>query len=525
MRTLDTPKADWRPEDSLLPALQRWQREKSESPAVCHGARTLTWAQSVPRIYRAANALTALGVTAGTRVAWLSRNSIPVHEVFLGTLLARGCAVPLPTMASREALSLMLEDAGARVVLVADEYRGMADELKAAATGVEAWIAMDFEAPGYVPYEAWLADADASVPAASSAPSDEFNIIYSSGTTGTPKGILHRHRMRNGHAARYQGAFAEGSVNLVSTPLYSNTTIVVWYPAVVHGATSVLMSKFDPRGWLDLAQQHRASHAMLVPVQYDRLFREPDLASFDLSSLQYKFCTSAPMREDLKRKAVFDMPGRFTEYYGLTEGGIATVLYGNDHPDKLGSVGKCYGGELRVIDEEGQELPPGRTGEIVGRNQLMMDGYINRSEATDAILWRDAEDNLFFRSGDVGRLDEDGFLYLSDRKKDVIISGGFNIYATDLELVLDRHPDVHEVAVIGVPSEQWGETPLALVVREPMGTSSETSILEWANGQLGKGQRLSGLEFRQELPKSEIGKVLKRALRAPYWEAAASAAP
>lgn len=517
MKALDTPQADWQEEKSLLSALRRWQAERGDRPAVCHDGRTLTWSESVPRVLRAADALRTAGVTPGTRVAWLARNSVAVHEVFLGTLLARGCAVPLPTMASEGALALMLADANARIMMVTEEFRGVVDALRQAPHAITTFVALDFEADGFENYERWLAAAEPTPPESAIEPADEFNIIYSSGTTGIPKGILHRHRMRNGHAARYEDSIPEGSVNLVSTPLYSNTTIVLWYPSVMHGATTVLMSKFDPQKWLALTEQHRVTHAMLVPVQYDRLLREPELTERDLSSLRYKFCTSAPMREDLKRKAVFDIPGRFTEYYGLTEGGIATILFGNDHPDKLGSVGKCYNGELRIIDEQGQELPPGRTGEIVGRNQLMMEGYVNRTQATDSILWRDAEGNLFFKSGDVGRLDEDGFLYLSDRKKDVIISGGFNVYATDLETVLDRHPQVHEVAVIGVPSEQWGETPMALVVLEPGAQVTESDVLQWANEQLGKGQRLGALEFRTELPKSEIGKILKRQLRQPYW--------
>ena len=176
------------------------------------------------------------------------------------------------------------------------------------------------------------------------------------------------------------------------------------------------------------------------------------------------------------------------------------------------------GGELRIIDEQGNELPRGHTGEIVGRGFNMMRGYVNREDATDEILWRDKQGNLFFKTGDVGRLDEDGFLFLSDRKKDVIISGGFNIYATDLEIVLLRHEAVHEAAVIGIPSQRWGETPLALVVLEEGADVDAETLLSWANQRLGKGQQIAELEIRQELPKSDIGKVLKRELRTPYWD-------
>jgi acyl-CoA synthetase (AMP-forming)/AMP-acid ligase II len=283
------------------------------------------------------------------------------------------------------------------------------------------------------------------------------------------------------------------------------------------GGANVLMAKFDAREFLHLVQNHRATHAMLVPVQYDRIMRLTDYDDFDDSSMKYKFSTSAPLREDLKRQIVERFEGELVEFYGLTEGGISCALFANRFPDKLASVGVPTGGEIRIIDEQGKELPPGRIGEIVGRNPAMMRGYVNREKATEEMLWYDAEGNLFFKTGDVGYFDEDGFLFLSDRKKDVIISGGFNVYATDLEIVLSEHRAVREVAVIGVPSEQWGETPLALVVLEPGANVDAEALRTWANERLGKGQRIAKLEFRRDLPKSDIGKVLKRELRAAYW--------
>jgi acyl-CoA synthetase (AMP-forming)/AMP-acid ligase II len=304
---------------------------------------------------------------------------------------------------------------------------------------------------------------------------------------------------------------------MVSTPLYSNTTFTTWFPTVWWGGANVLMAKFDTREFLRLVQRHRATHAMLVPVQYDRIMRLPDYDDFDHSSMKYKFSTSAPLREDLKRQVVERFEGELVEFYGLTEGGVSCTLFANHFPDKLASVGTPAGGEIRIIDEQGKELPRGRVGEIVGRNLNMMRGYVNREEATDEMLWYDEEGNLFFKTGDVGYFDEDGFLFLSDRKKDVIISGGFNVYATDLEVVLGKHEAVREVAVIGIPSDQWGETPLALVVPDPGADADAEALRTWANQRLGKGQRIAKLEFRDELPKSDIGKVLKRELRSPYW--------
>jgi long-chain acyl-CoA synthetase len=206
------------------------------------------------------------------------------------------------------------------------------------------------------------------------------------------------------------------------------------------------------------------------------------------------------------------------EIYGLTEGGPVTILEGRRHPDKLASVGQPAPGiEVRIVDDAGRDVPRGDAGEVVGRSANMMSGYLNRPDDTSAMLWRDERGALYFRSGDLGRFDEDGFLYLLDRKKDVIISGGFNVYATDLESVIGRHPAVVEVAVIGVPSEQWGETPIALVVLRPGVTATPEELRAYCNARIGKAQRVSSVELRSELPRNAIGKVVKRELREPYW--------
>src|SRR5690554_2885742 len=212
-------------------------------------------------------------------------------------------------------------------------------------------------------------------------------------------------------------------------------------------------------------------------------------------------------------------PGNIRELYGLTEGGISTSLDCAAYPDKWNSVGvPTEGAEVRVINEEDRELPKGEIGEIVGRAISMMRGYVNRPEQTREIVWESPEGDVFYRSGDMGRIDEEGFIHILDRRKDMIISGGFNIYAVDLEKALLAHPAVDDAAVIGIPSEQWGETPLGLVVLRSGHSGSGPEILEWANETLGKSQRISAIELRTELPRSTIGKILKRELREPYWQ-------
>jgi acyl-CoA synthetase (AMP-forming)/AMP-acid ligase II len=283
-------------------------------------------------------------------------------------------------------------------------------------------------------------------------------------------------------------------------------------PTLGTGGKVVLMKKFDVVGFLELAERERATNTMLVPVQYRRIMAHPDFDRYDLSSFVMKYCTSAPFAAELKADILKRWPGGLVEIYGMTEGGCAFILEAHKYPDKLHTVGQpSPGHEARVIDEEGNELPPGSVGEIVGRSPAMMTGYNNRPDATDAMKWRDANGTLFYRHGDIGRIDEDGFLTLMDRAKDMIISGGFNIYPSDLEAVLAQHPDIVECAVIGAPSEDWGETPVGFVVLKDGGDAD--TVLAFANARVGKTQRLNRLIAVDELPRSPIGKVLKRELR------------
>jgi acyl-CoA synthetase (AMP-forming)/AMP-acid ligase II len=343
-----------------------------------------------------------------------------------------------------------------------------------------------------------------------------FNIIYSSGTTGTPKGIVQPHQMRWAHVARGENyGYGPQAVAMVATSLCSNTTLVSVFPCLAKGGMLVLTEgRFDPAAYLALAQDARATHAMLVPVQYQRLMALPEFGRFDLSSFHMKFCTSAPFAAKLKADILARWPGGLVEYYGMTEGGGTCILEAHKFPQKLHTVGKpSEGHDIRVIDEEGRELPAGEIGEVVGRSGAMMTGYQNQPAKTREAEWYDPQGQRFIRTGDVGRFDADGFLTLMDRRKDMIISGGFNIYPSDLEAVLREHPAVAEAAVVGVPSAEWGETPIAYVVPNDSVARTEDELLRWVNGRVGKTQRLARLQFIDELPRSAIGKVLKRELR------------
>jgi acyl-CoA synthetase (AMP-forming)/AMP-acid ligase II len=347
-----------------------------------------------------------------------------------------------------------------------------------------------------------------------------FNLIYSSGTTGTPKGIVQPHVMRWAHVHRAARlGYGTDAVTLVSTPLYSNTTLVSLLPTLGLGGTAILMEKFDVHDYLALAQKYRVTHTMLVPVQYQRLMAAAEFGRCDLSSFRMKRSTSAPLPATLKADVAQRWPGRLIDSYGLTEGGGTCMLDVLAYPDKLHTVGlPAPGHDIRLIDDDGREVACGGTGEVVGHSAGIMTGYHNQPEATRAAEWHDPSGRRFIRTGDVGRFDDDGFLVLVDRKKDMIISGGFNIYPSDLEAVIRQHPDVADVAVVGVPSAQWGETPVGFVVFSHEGGT--TDVLEWSNRRLGKTQRLAAIHSIDALPRSAIGKVLKRVLRERAGDAA-----
>ena len=482
----------------------------------CDG-ESVTWGELHDRVGRVAHALTCLDIAPGDKVASLGAPSIAHVVGLLGALRAGACIVPLPTSATGPALDGMLDDCGAKAIMVDAESRALLGSFEDRLRTNK--IALDFSSSNWLQLGDMISGATPDLPLARIVPEDDFNIIYSSGTTGVPKGIVHSHDTRMRQALRRSFDLSRASALLLATPLYSNTTLMPMFAAMVHGAQTILMRKFDAARYLAIAAAQRVTHTMLVPVQYWRLLALPDFDQHDLSHFKLKQSTGAPLDAALKRELSERWPGRMIDVFGMTEGGTTCILDIGAHPDKLHTVGQpAPAHDIRLIDEEGRVLPPGATGEVVGRGPFMMTRYHNKPSLTEEIRWRDEYGQIFHRSGDVGRFDADGFLVLLDRKKDVIISGGSNIYASDLEAVLSQHPDVADVAVIGVPSEAWGETPLGLVARRPGGNVEAAALREWANAQLGKTQRLSAIEFRDALPRSSLGKLLKRELRAPYWK-------
>jgi long-chain acyl-CoA synthetase len=490
-------------------------RARPSHPALIQNENVVTFGELDATMDRVSATLQHNGVAPQDVIAICASSSIAYVEVFCGALRAGVAVAPLALSSTAESLAGMIADCGAKVLFV---DKAVGDELAAVRDVIAAhWVSLDGSGIGE-PLTDWLAPERGAPTPVTIDPQWAFNIIYSSGTTGTPKGIVQPHQMRTpiGPADAPFG-YGEDAVAIISTGLYSNTTLVSLFPCLGGGGTVVLMAKFDARGFLELAQQHRVTHAMLVPVQYQRIMAVPDFGAFDLSAFYMKFCTSAPFGAAIKADVLKRWPGGLTEYYGMTEGGGGTVLFAHEHPDKLHTVGQPWPWiDVRLIDDTGAEVAPGEPGEIVGASGVMMKGYHNQPGKTDEATWYDKDGRRFIRNGDIGRFDEDGFLILMDRKKDMIISGGFNIYPSDLETQLKENPDVTDAAVVGVPSEDWGETPVAFVTLRHGASLSGEALRASTNARLGKTQRISDIRVLDELPRNHIGKILKRELRDAY---------
>lgn len=494
--------------------ISAWGRDRPDRVALDDGSESLTWAEVSALVERIAAQLQADGLQKGQAVAILGTSSVRYALAYLGAVRAGGCAAPLTTSATPAQLEAMLKDSGAAHLFI--DAPKLADLAGCDLPRLKT-IMLDSPLGDNPDIFQWMAAEGSEAAPHNCGPDDPFNIIYSSGTTGTPKGIIHSRQMRWLHATvgEATGYGAPQAASLASTPLYSNTTLALVIPTLAYGGTLHLMPKFDVVGYLERAQRHRITHTMLVPVQYKRLMEYEHFDDYDLSSYWLKYCTSAPFAPALKADVLKRWPGGLVEIYSMTEGGVVCLLQAHEHPDKLHTVGIPWkGSEVFTIDEAGNRLPPGEVGELVGRSATMMSGYQNQPEKTREASWFDEDGSRWQRMGDIGRVDADGFVELLGRSKDMIISGGFNIYPVDLEGVLLGLPGVEEAAVIGVPSDRWGETPVGFVCAAKGVVLDTEALLSAANEQLGKTQRLSALYAIDEMPRSHIGKLLKTELRA-----------
>jgi acyl-CoA synthetase (AMP-forming)/AMP-acid ligase II len=504
------------PEATLPHLIALHGKWRGARTALIEGDRRLTWRQFERETARAANGMAELGLNPGARIAVLMDNSLEMVVLLFGILRFGAVAVPLNVSISDDAVARMIEDADARALFASGRHCRRIAALRAESETVAraVRVALGGGDPEWTDFNAWLC-AQSPEWHGTVELEQECNIIYSSGTTGSPKGIVHTHGSRMHWAVdlalvlRYRG----DCVTLCSLGLFSNITWVAMLCTVLVGGTLVVMPSFDAAAAVELMARERVSHGTFVPVQLQRLLEVPDVERHDLSSLDTLMCCGSPLALDVKR----EFPRRFgchlIELYGLTEG-LCTILAPEDFERKTESVGKPFiGTDLCIVGDDDRELPQGEAGEIVGLSPLLMSGYHGNDAASSEATWTDPRGRRWLRTGDLGRLDADGFLYIVDRKKDMILSGGQNIYPADIEAVMRTHPDVDDVAVVGVRSLQWGETPVAVVVAAPNTRLVEQILIEWTNARVGKQQRIRAVICRSSLPRNANGKVLKRELR------------
>jgi acyl-CoA synthetase (AMP-forming)/AMP-acid ligase II len=470
-------------------------------------------------VNRLANALLKLGMKKGDKIATILPNCLSLLETYWAAAKIGAVVVPLSTLMRGKALAALIDDSDSGTIIAAPEFAHclasilvdlprVADE-RILLTGSSSHL--NFQNYGDLTDR----ESDVEPPLIAIGDSDPYNIIYSSGTTGTPKGIVLTHYIRALYCALFASTFRmhPESVVLHSGSIVFNGAFVTLMPAMYLGATYVLLQGFEPRTFVETVERERVTHVMMVPSQIVGLVASPYFSSQALASLEMIGTVGAPLHSEHKEKLTRSLPHRFYELYGLTEGFI-TVLDKNDYTRKPTSVGPpqpFY--EMRIVNEQGQECAPGEIGEIIGRGPALMPGYYKRPDLTaQAIV------DGWLHTGDLGYTDEDGFLYLVDRKKDMIITGGINVFPKDIEEIVVQHPAVREAAVFGVPSEKWGETPFAAVILRPDSQITAEALRSWINERVdAKNQRVEQVVIMEEFPRSTAGKTLKRVLREPYW--------
>ena len=495
-----------------------------DKPAVICGDEMLSWAQFDRRTNQVANALIEMGLKKGDKVCLFMQSSIAMFELLWGTIKAGGVIVPLNVMMAKESLPLMVNSSDGRFLFADATTRSQVDAIRArfVRIGQGQLFTSGGKAEGWASAEELVAVASAQRPFVPLVPSDSMSIIYSSGSTGVPKGIEHSHFARLAYPLGTGPSLKidRYAVPIATTPLYTNGTWITMLPAVYWGSTMVLMPKFSAVDFLTAVERHGCTHVFMVPTQYIVICAEPSLPRFDVSSLKVLLSGGQPLTTTTygQMQKCFPKAG-ISEIYGMTEGFLTVALPEDFAAGQHGSVGKpIFGADLCVLDQDGNILPPGQIGEIAGWSPALMKGYYHDAARTQELIWQGPYGRTYIRSGDVGRIDEQGFIYISGRIKDMIKSGGINVFASDIEEVFMRHPAVKEVAAVGVPHDKWGETPLLFVILQDGMRIGAEELMAWGNAQLGKFQRVSAVEFRDEFPRATHDKVLKRALRDPYWQ-------
>ena len=510
-------------EGSVAELLRAPAAARPDAVAIDGDGRRLTFGELDAASNRVANQLIAAGIDRGDRVGFIDRNSSEYWEVFLGALKAGAVLVPLNFRLSAEEIAWSLEDSGAKLVVAGAAY---ADAVApACADGRRLIVIADPSIPaaGGEDYAAWAAEGADTDPLRDATGPEYIELIYSSGTTGRPKGVLVSAEQQVWSVEAFGSCFDvdADSRSLVPVPYY-HVAGGGWALITMSRGGQIIQSR-EPTAESMLRQlvEHRVTHTAMVPAVMQILTQSPEAAEADFSALRQVVYGASPISETLLKASVSLFGADLFQSYGLSETmGVTTLLDADDHRldgglAKLRSAGRAVRGvELRIQDpENGEVLDVGGVGEIAVRSRSVMPGYWHNPAATAEAFTADG----WFRTGDMGSLDEDGYLFILDRIKDMIVTGGENVYPAEVESALAAHPSILEVAVVGVPSAKWGETPLAFVVpRGPAPTAED--VIEFARERLAHYKCPTAVEFVAELPRNASGKILKRELRAPYWE-------
>jgi fatty-acyl-CoA synthase len=499
-----------------LDQLDRHAHQKAEQTALSFRGEATSWAELRRRVRALAGALAGSGVAEGDRVAVLMGNRPEFVETVLAANLLGAIAVPVNFRLSADEVAYILADSGAVALAVDQELAPLAAEVRGSLTVVVAGADPAAAGAGALSFDELVAGPASPLPERVIDERDPALIMYTSGTTGRPKGAVLSHlnlSAQTGTIVRYWRLYREDDVNLCASPMFHIAAIGSIAPMIAVGGTTVIMPSgaFDPETLLDTVERERVTHLFLVPAQWQVVVGLPG-ASRRASTLRVMCWGAAPATVTLLETMAATFPGvANVATFGQTEmSPVTCVLDGDDALRKIGSVGRPVpANAVRIVDEAMNDVRPGEVGEIVYRGPNLMSGYWNKPEAT-----AEAFEGGWFHSGDLVREDADGFLYVVDRKKDMIISGGENIYCAEVENVLAAHPAVADVAVVAAPHERWGETPVAVVVAaDPAAPPTLEDLADWCRTRLASYKKPTQLLLLEALPRNASGKVLKPVLR------------